>query len=160
MQSVTIICIGKLKESYWRDACSEYCKRLGGSQHIQIVELDEERLPEKPSDAQIEMGLKKEGQMILSHIPSNSAIVTMCIEGKMLSSVELSQQMNKWAVSGLNKVTFVIGSSFGLSQEVKDKSHFRLSMSSMTFPHQMARVMLLEQLYRVSQIEKGGKYHK
>ena len=160
MQSVIIICVGKLKEEYLRNACSEYIKRIGGKEHIQIIEIDEERLPDNPSNAQIEKALEIEGKKIMQHIPSSSAIVSLCIEGKMLSSVDLSKQMGKWAISGLNKVTYIIGSSFGLSPEVKEKSQLCLSMSAMTFPHQLARVMLLEQIYRAMQIERGSKYHK
>lgn len=160
MQPVTILCIGKLKESYWRDACAEYIKRLGGAGKAQILELDEEKLPENPSKALIDKALEKEGRDILSHIPSGSAIVPLCIEGKQISSEALSSTMQDWAVRGFSKVTFIIGSSFGLSDAVKAKGHLKLSMSPMTFPHQLARVMLLEQIYRAAQIESGSRYHK
>ncbi|MBP5303568.1 MAG: 23S rRNA (pseudouridine(1915)-N(3))-methyltransferase RlmH [Clostridia bacterium] len=159
MQSITIICVGKLKEAYWKQACEEYCKRLGSHQ-VTIVEIGEERLPENPSQAQIEAGLKAEAKHILEKIPQGSIVVPLCIEGKQVSSVELAKKMNTWAVNGSSKVSFIIGSSFGLDDSVKQKGDFCLSMSPMTFPHQLARIMVLEQLYRVSQIEKGGKYHK
>lgn len=159
MIAITIIAVGKLKERFFADAVTEYCKRLGAFCKLSIAEVDEYRLPQNPSDAQIEKGLLEEGKAILSKIPQRAHITSLCIEGKTQSSEELAADIAK--VSGeTSQIVFVIGSSHGLSDEVKEKSHKRLSMSPMTFPHQLARVMLCEQLYRACSITAGGKYHK
>lgn len=161
MQTVNIITVGKLKESYFRDACAEYVKRLGAFCKINVIELAESRLPDNPSESEISKALDSEGKEMLSLISGKSAYnIAMCIEGSQLSSVELSQKLDDVAVSGSSTVNFVIGSSFGICDEVKKKCHFRMSMSKMTFPHMLARVMLLEQVYRAYQISVGGKYHK
>lgn len=160
MKTVTLICIGKLKEAYWRDAVAEYQKRLSAFCRFEIVELPECRLPENPSPAEIEKALDSEATAILAKIPAGAAVVPLCIEGKPLSSPDLSALLQKWAVEGKSKTVCIIGSSFGLSDRVKAAADFRLSMSPMTFPHQLARVMLCEQIYRAMQIEAGGKYHK
>lgn len=160
MLNVTVLCVGKLKEAYWRDACAEYAKRLSAFCRFQIVELEESRLPEKASAAQIEAALSAEGKQMLAKIPSGAAVVALCIEGKTCSSPELSQQLEGFAVGGSSHIVFCIGSSYGLSPEVKTRADRRLSMSPMTFPHQLARVMLCEQIYRAMQISHGGKYHK
>ena len=157
---IKIICVGKLKEAYWRDACAEYSKRLSAFCHLQIVEVNEERLPDNPSPAQITAALEGEGHRLLSRIPAGVPMVSLCIEGKGITSPALSKQLSQWAVDGNSHIAFVIGGSWGLSDLVKSSSKLRLSMSEMTFPHQMARVMLLEQLYRALQISSGGKYHK
>ena len=160
MRTITVLCVGKLKEAYFRDACAEYVKRLGGFAKVQIVELDEERLPDAPSAAQIEAALAAEGKRMMEKIPRGAAVVALCIEGREQSSEALAATLSRWAVEGISHVVFVIGSSFGLSPEVKAAAKLKLSMSPMTFPHQLARVMLLEQVYRACQIEAGGKYHK
>ena len=160
MLNITVICIGKLKESYLRSACDEYQKRLSTLCRLNIVELMPEKLSDSPSQKEIEAALKDEGKRITEKIPQGSAVITMCIEGKQLSSNELSEKLQSLAVSGTSTVTFIIGGSFGLSDEVKQKSTLRLSVSKMTFPHQLFRVMLLEQIYRALQIELGTKYHK
>lgn len=160
MLNVTVACVGKLKEAYWRDACAEYTKRLSGFCRLQIVEVAEERLPDSPSVAQITAALEEEGHRLLSRIPAGAAVIALCIEGKSISSEMLSEQLSKWTVDGVSHVVFVIGGSFGLSPLVKETAKLRLSMSAMTFPHQLARVMVLEQLYRALQISSGGKYHK
>lgn len=160
MLNITVICVGKLKEDYLRSACEEYRKRLSALCKLSIVELLPEKLSDNPSQKEIEAALKNEGKRILEKIPQGSAVITMCIEGKQLSSPELSQKLQALAVSGTSSVVFVIGGSFGLSDEVKQKSTLRLSVSKMTFPHQLFRVMLLEQIYRALQIELGTKYHK
>lgn len=160
MRTITVLCVGKLKESYFRDACAEYVKRLGGFAKVQIIELDEERLPDAPSPAQIEATLAAEGKRMLEKIPRGAAVVALCIEGREQSSEALSATLSRWAVEGISQVVFAIGSSFGLSPEIKAAAKLKLSMSPMTFPHQLARVMLLEQIYRALQIEAGGKYHK
>lgn len=160
MQKVMIVCVGRLKEAYLRDACAEYAKRMGRFASFSVIEADEEKMPDNPSQAQIDAALKKEGERILSRIPSGARIITMCIEGKMLSSEQLSAELDSAASSGAGTVVFVIGGSWGLSEQVKAASSLRLSMSRMTFPHQLARVMLCEQIYRAFQISTGGKYHK
>ena len=160
MQTVNIICIGKIKEKYLTDAIKEYSTRLKPFCKFSIIELDEYRLPDKPSQAQIDTCLLEEGKKILSKISKNSFVIPMCIEGKLASSQELSDIVRDAGVMGKSTVDFVIGGSFGLSDEVKQRGDFRLSMGRMTFPHQFARVMLSEQIYRSFQIMTGGKYHK
>ena len=160
MLNVNIICIGKLKENYLRDAQSEYSKRLTPFCKLNIIELDEYALPQNPSEAQINQGLEKEGKQILQKIPNGSFVYAMCIEGKQRSSTDLSAEIEALKVDGKSDITFIIGGSFGLSDEVKARADKKLSMSLMTFPHQLARIMLLEQLYRSFQISSGTKYHK
>lgn len=159
MLSVQIICIGKLKEKFWREACAEYEKRLRPFCRFSILEIPESRLPDQPSQAQIENALEDEGKKILS-AAGNNLLIPLCIEGKPLSSPELAGRIHDWATKGTSSIAFVIGSSFGLSESVKQKGNLRLSMSPMTFPHQLARVMLCEQVYRAFQILHHGKYHK
>lgn len=159
MLTVQIICVGKLKEVYWKAACAEYEKRLRVFCNFSITELSECRLPDNPSAAQIEAALKTEGTSILS-AAGNSHLFALCIEGKALSSEQLAEKVNTLAVNGTSTISFLIGSSFGLSDEIKKRADFRLSMSPMTFPHQLARVMLCEQIYRAFQIVNHGKYHK
>ena len=160
MLNVTLLTVGKLKEAYWRSACEEYKKRLGAFCRPNIVEVDEYRLPEKPSQAQIDAGLEAEGKKLLEQIPAGSYVITLCIEGKELSSPQLAEKLAAVSVQGYSRVFFIIGGSFGLSPAVKARSDLRLSMSPMTFPHQLARVMVLEQLYRSEAIQAGSKYHK
>ncbi len=160
MQNITLICIGKLKESYLRDAVSEYIKRLSGLCKLNLIELPAEKLSDNPSHKEIENALENEGKRILEKIPKGAYVYTMCIEGKQKTSEELSSEMDNLAVRGYSNITFIIGGSFGISEKVKAVSDFRLSMSKMTFPHQVARVMLLEQIYRAIQISIGTKYHK
>lgn len=160
MQSINIICIGKLKEKYLADAIREYSTRLTPFCKFSIIELDEYRVSDKPSDAQIKACLEDEGRRILSKIQKNSFVIPMCIEGKLLSSEELSSTIGDAGVMGKSTVDFIIGGSFGLADEVKKRGDVKLSMGRMTFPHQLARVMLCEQIYRSFQIMTGGKYHK
>lgn len=160
MLTITVACVGKLKESYWRDACAEYSKRLSAFCRLQIVEVPEERVPSNPSQAQITAAMEEEGHRLLSRIPAGIPVVALCIEGKGITSERLSEQLSKWMVDGVSHLAFVIGGSWGLSPLVKETADLQLSMSGMTFTHQMARVMLLEQLYRAMQIAAGGKYHK
>lgn len=160
MISITIICIGKLKEKYLRDACEEYKKRLTAYCRLNVIELAAEKLSDNPSEKEIKNALDEEAKRILSKIPENARVYSMCIEGKQLTSVQLSEKIENEAVSGISHIVFVIGGSFGLSDKIKEKSDVRLSMSKMTFPHQLARVMLLEQIYRSIQISAGTKYHK
>ncbi len=160
MLTVTIACVGKLKEAYWRDACAEYQKRLSGFCRLQIAEVAEERLPDEPSAAQIGAAINAEGQRLLSRIPDSAAVVALCIEGKEMPSESLAQCLSQWTVEGISHVVFVIGGSYGLSDAVKHRARLRLSFSPMTFPHQLARILTLEQIYRAFHICSGGKYHK
>ncbi len=158
MMTIQILAYGKLKEKYLRDACAEYEKRLSRYCTFRCTELEPIQLPEKASDKEIAAALEKEGQQLLKRMKGYN--IAMCIEGKMLDSVQLSDKIAAAGVSGDSTVTFIIGSSYGLSEEVKRKADLRLSMSPMTFPHQLARVMLMEQIYRGYQIQSGSKYHK
>lgn len=160
MMNITVIALGKLKEKYMREFSEEYQKRLSAYCKLNIVELTPKALSDNPSQAEISQALEAEAQMIKAKIPSNSYVFSMCIEGKQMPSEAFSQKISKLALNGNSSLVFIIGSSFGLSEEIKKLSEERFSMSEMTFPHQMARVMLLEQLYRAFQISSGGKYHK
>lgn len=156
--NINLIVIGKLKEEYLRSACAEYIKRLSRYCTFELHELDECRLSDSPSEKEIAAALKKEAAQIKKY--ARGLIVPMCIEGKQLTSPELSQKIVSAGVDGQSTVSFIIGSSFGLDPEIKSMGTLKLSMSKMTFPHQLARVMLLEQIYRSFQIAEGGKYHK
>lgn len=160
MLRVKIITVGKLKESYLRDAQSEYLKRLSAFCKAEVVELAEERLPDNPAPAQIEQCLKKEAQKIRKEIPAGAFVYSLQIEGKHISSEQLAKKLEENALSSKSTVVFLIGSSFGLEEALKRESDFALSFSKMTFPHQLARIMLLEQLYRAFSINAGTKYHK
>ena len=160
MIAVQVIAVGRLKEAWMRDGCAEYVKRLGLWSRASVVEVDEYRLGENPSPAQIRICVEKEGERILEKIPKGARVVAMCIEGKTLSSEELADYLARAAASGAGRLAFVIGGSHGLSAAVKDAASLRLSMSPMTFPHQLARVLLLEQLYRAFSINANAKYHK
>jgi 23S rRNA (pseudouridine1915-N3)-methyltransferase len=160
MLNITIIAIGKLKEQYLRDASAEYQKRLSASCKLNIIELNPEKLSDNPSAKEIENALANEAKSIIAKIPKGAKVYSMCIEGKQRTSEELSAEIDNLAIEGVSNIVFIIGGSFGLSDEVKKLSHFRLSMSKMTFPHQIARIMLLEQIYRAMQISLGTKYHK
>ncbi len=155
---IHLITVGKLKEKWLRDAYDEYDKRLQRYCRLTLTELPEARLSESPSDAEITAALRQEGQAILHSC--RGKIIALCIEGKLRSSEEFADMLDSAAVSGDSTVSFVIGSSFGLSDEVKKSADMRFSMSPMTFTHQIARVLLMEQLYRAFQISTGGKYHK
>ena len=160
MQRVTILCVGKLKEKFYIDAAAEYVKRLQRYCKLEIIELPEQRLPEDPSPAEIQRALRAEGAAIREKLPKGGAVVALCIEGKPCSSEELSRRMADFGIQGRTQVTFIVGGSFGLDEDVKKQADWRLSMSPMTFPHHLARVMLLEQIYRACQIAEGTKYHK
>ncbi len=160
MMNVQLIVLGKLKEKYMKDFASEYEKRLSAYCKMSVVELEPVKLSDNPSQSEIDNALIKETKMIKDKIPKNSYIFAMCIEGKQMSSEELSQKLEDIALSGKNNVVFIIGSSFGLSNEIKQMSDFRFSMSKMTFPHKLARIMLTEQIYRGFSISNNGKYHK
>ncbi len=157
--NITLICVGKLKEKYLTDACNEYKKRLSAYKP-NIIEISPERLSDSPSESEINSALEKEGKKILEKLPKGSFVYAMCIEGKQRTSEELSAEIERIKLGGTGSIAFIIGGSFGLSDEVKKRADDRLSMSKMTFPHQLARVMLLEQIYRAVQIGLGTKYHK
>ena len=160
MQAVTILAVGKLKEGYLRDAAAEYQKRLSAFCKLKIIEIDEERLPQDPSPALIQKTLEAEGRRILAKIPTQAYVVPLCIEGRQLPSEKLAEKLEALATSGCSQIVFIIGGSHGLADAVKARADFKLSMSEMTFPHQLARVMLLEQVYRAYSILTGTKYHK
>ena len=161
MQTVTILAPGKLNADYFARAAAEYAKRLSAYCRLRVVELAEEPIAEKnASPALIERALEKEGRAILAAVPKGSCLVALCVEGRMETSEGLSAFLSERAQSGAGDVTFAIGSSHGLADSVKRAAALRLSMSRMTFPHQLTRVLLLEQLYRAFSINHGGKYHK
>jgi 23S rRNA (pseudouridine1915-N3)-methyltransferase len=160
VQHIKLICVGKLKESFYAAAAGEYQKRLSAFCRIDVEEIPEARLPENPSRAEIDAALKTEADAILARLPKASAVIALCIEGVELDSRELAARLEKLAAAGTSRLAFVIGGSNGLHGDVKDRAVLKLSMSRMTFPHHLARIMLLEQLYRSYMILSGGKYHK
>ena len=160
MQRVTLICVGKLKEKFYIDAAAEYQKRLSRYCRLDIIELPEEKLPQDPSPALVEAALRREAESIRAKLPPSSSLVALCVEGRQRSSEELAQLMAAWASRQENRLVFLIGGSFGLDPSIKAQAAASLSMSPMTFPHHLARVMLLEQIYRGFQILEGGRYHK
>lgn len=160
MLGVKLICVGKMRERFYIDAFEEYRKRLGAYCRLELVELAEQRLPDKPSAAEIAAALEKEGTEILREIPSDAFACALCIEGKELSSEAFSALFTERENSGKPKICFVIGGSCGMSGTVKARADIKLSMSKMTFPHHLARVMLIEQIYRAFKIAEGSRYHK
>ena len=160
MFDITLITMGKLKEKFYISAAQEYAKRLSGYCHFTLVELPESRLPENPSPAEIAAGLEKEAETILARIPKSSWFSVFTPEGKELSSEKFAEKMKDVKLSGKSSAIFLIGSSFGIAPKVKERADFRLSMGPMTFPHHLARIMVLEQLYRAEAIQAGSKYHK
>ena len=160
MFEITLITMGKLKENFYTSAAAEYEKRLKGFCQFMLLELPEVRLPDNPSQAEIDAGLNKEADLIFSNIPKNSWFCVFTPEGKMLSSEELALKLKDIKISGKSNACFLIGSSFGIAQKIKEKADFHLSMSPMTFPHHLARIMVMEQIYRAESIQAGTKYHK
>ncbi len=161
MTKINILCIGKLKESYLREAVQEYTKRLSAFCKLNIIELDEYKILDKnPVKAQIDKCIEEEGKSILSKIPKNSYVVALCIEGKRFSSKELSSYISELQTNKTSSICIIIGGSWGLSKEVKGFADLKLSLSDMTFTHQLTRVMVCEQIYRAFQIMNSGKYHK
>ena len=158
--NVTIICIGKLKEQYWKDAVAEYSKRLKSYCSLNIVELKESRLAANPGAAEEIAVVEAEGKEILERTDSSMYVVSLEIKGKKLSSEALSEKIGNLALEGKSNIAFVIGGSLGLSPEVSSRADLKLSFSDMTFPHQMMRVILLEQIYRSFKILKHEPYHK
>ena len=160
MISIKIIATGDLKESYLRDAIKEYQKRLGAWCKIEEIILKEEKLPDNPTKAQIDKALELEEKKILEKISPKSYIIAMCVEGKQLSSEELAEKISDVTLSGKSEIVFIIGSSFGLSNGIKNIADYKLSISKLTFPHQLLRVILHETIYRSLSIINGTKYHK
>ncbi|MCA1011782.1 23S rRNA (pseudouridine(1915)-N(3))-methyltransferase RlmH [Halobacillus halophilus] len=157
---ITIVTVGKLKEKYLKQGIEEYVKRLGPYAKVDIIEVPDEKAPENLSEAQMEEVKQKEGERILSKISQDTYVMTLEIEAKQLTSEKLASHMDSLATYGKSKVAFVIGGSLGLSDEVLKRSDFSLSFSKMTFPHQLMRLMLVEQVYRAFKIMKGEPYHK
>lgn len=160
MQKITVITVGNLKEKYLKEAINEYSKRLSSFCRLEIIEIKESRLPDNPSQGEISACLNEEAKKIEGYIPQNTDIVALCIEGKELSSPELARFIADSGVSGKSGITFIIGGSFGIAEEIKAKAKLKLSFSKMTFPHQLFRVMLAEQIYRAFSINAGSPYHK
>ena len=160
MFEITLITIGKLKEKFYISAAAEYEKRLKGYCQFKLLELPEVRLPDNPSPAEISAGLEKEADAIIAKIPKGAWFCVLTPEGKLLSSEALAQKLKDVKLSGKSSACFLIGSSFGMAQRIKDMADFKLSMSPMTFPHHLARIMVLEQIYRAESIQAGSKYHK
>ena len=160
MVDVTVICVGKLKEKFYQEAAAEYAKRLKGYCKLNIVELAEQKLPKNPSLGEIQWALEKEGDAIRAKIPPGSRVAALCVEGRMRSSEEIPQMFPVPGRSPEKHMVFVIGGSYGLHPSIKAEAWAQLSMSPMTFPHHLARVMLLEQIYRAYQINAGSRYHK
>lgn len=159
MLRVTLITLGRLKEPYLREAVSEYTKRLQSLCRLEVIELSPAPLPDRPSAAQIDAALEAEARKIEEKLPSGAKLIPLCIEGKLLSSEDFSARLESAGMEG-GSIAFVIGSSYGLSDRIKRRADLLLSLSPMTFPHQLARVLLLEQIYRGLKILAGGTYHK
>lgn len=159
MLKVNIICIGNLKEAHWRGAVLEYSKRLNGICRFSVIELAEYKLPKDPGEAQIAQVLDKEGKQIIRRA-GKSYCIALCIEADKMTSEDFAESLNKLSIDGVSEISFLIGSSYGLSEEVKEFADLKISLSDMTFSHQLARVILCEQIYRAFSINGAGKYHK
>ena len=155
---IKIVCVGKLKEKYLKDGIDEYLKRMSRFAKIEITELTDEKIPDTPSSAQCTAVLKAEGEKIKKHL--EGYIISLCVEGKSMSSEKLAEKIASVQLSGNSTITFVIGGSLGIDEEVKKQSHFKLSFSEMTFPHQLMRLILAEQIYRAFKINNNENYHK
>lgn len=160
MIGIKIICVGRLKEKFYIDAQKEFFKRLTGYCKPEIIEIPEALLPQNPSEAEVLQSLEKECAAIERKLTASAYLIALCVEGREMDSFELSNLLADCAGRGESKLNLVIGGSFGLHQRIKDRTNIRLSLSKMTFPHNLARIMLLEQLYRAFKINEGGKYHK
>ena len=160
MMTIKLICVGRLREKFYTAAADEYIKRLGAFCRIDVEEVNETRVSEKPSKAELDAALMREAEAIERAIPKGARLIAMCIEGAQTDSVGFSEMISDTAGSGASKLCFVIGGSNGIHESIKKRADVRLSMSKMTFPHHLARVMLLEQIYRAFQIMEGGRYHK
>lgn len=160
MIRINVIAVGKLKEKYLKEACGEYLKRLGTYAKVTVTEVGEYKCSESQTEAEIASVIEREGEAIAAKIPKGSYVIPMCIEGTQLSSPELSQKLEAVSLNGISDITFIIGGSFGLSQKVKALGNFKLSFGKITLPHQLMRVVLLEQIYRALSISNNSKYHK
>lgn len=160
MLTVTILAVGRIKEKYFTDAIAEYSKRLGRYCRLNIIEVKDEPTPDNPTDRERELVLGKEGERLLEKLPRGAYLIPLCIEGGQVSSEKLAEKLDAVAGSGYSEIVFVIGGSMGLCDEIKKMADMKLSFSKMTFPHQLMRVILLEQIYRAFNISNGGKYHK
>ena len=160
MFEITLLAMGRLKENFYISAAAEYSKRLSGYCRFQLLELPESRLPDNPSVAEIAAGLEKEAEVILSRIPKGAWFCVLTPEGKPLSSEAFAEKLKEVKLSGKSSACFLIGSSFGMASRVKERADLTLSMGPMTFPHHLARIMVLEQLYRAEAIQAGSRYHK
>ena len=160
MIKINIIAVGKLKERYLTEGCNEYLKRLKAFAKVNIIEITEYKSSDNSSPTEIETVKLKEGEAIISKIPKGSYVIPMCIEGKQLSSEELSKKLEDVSLGGCSEITFIIGGSFGLSDEVKKLGALKLSFGKITLPHQLMRLILLEQIYRAFSISNNSKYHK
>jgi 23S rRNA (pseudouridine1915-N3)-methyltransferase len=158
--NISIISVGKLKEKYLRQGIDEYIKRLSGYAKVEIIEVPDEKAPENLSEQEMEQVKQKEGERILAKISEDTYVIALAIEGKMKSSEELAESLDKLATYGKSKIAFVIGGSLGLSKQVMQRANEALSFSKMTFPHQLMRLILLEQVYRAFRINRGEPYHK
>lgn len=158
--NIKIVVVGKIKEKFIQEGIKEYSKRLSRYVKLEILEVDDEKAPENLSKKEMEIVKSKEGERILSKIPSNAYIISLAIDGKSLSSEEFSKKIDDLALEGISDITFIIGGSLGISEEVLRRSDFKLSFSRMTFPHQLMRLIFLEQIYRAFKIMKGEPYHK
>lgn len=157
---ISVVCVGKIKEKYFTMGIDEYSKRLSRYCKLDIIEVPDEKTPDNASEAEELMIKKKEGERILKHIKESAYVIALAIEGKMLTSEELAEKINKLGIGGDSHIVFVIGGSLGLDKTVLDRADYKLSFSKMTFPHQMMRMVLLEQVYRGYRIMKGEPYHK
>lgn len=158
--NISVICVGKLKERYWSDAIAEYCKRLKSYCNLEILELKESRLPDKSGPAEEQTVKETEGEEILKKIRDGVYVVTLEVNGKAMSSEKLAEKIEKLTIDGVSNIAFIIGGSLGLSKAVSRRADLQLSFSAMTFPHQMMRVILLEQIYRSFKIIRNETYHK
>ncbi len=158
--NIKIISVGKIKEKYYQDAIKEYSKRLSKYCNLKITEVSDEKTKENASDKEIDLILAKEKERLINNIKDNEYVIALDIRGKKLDSVEFSEKLNKLAIFGKSNVDFIIGGSMGLHKEVLDRADFKLSFSDMTFPHQLMRVVLLEQIYRAYRIINNEPYHK
>ncbi|MBE7038884.1 MAG: 23S rRNA (pseudouridine(1915)-N(3))-methyltransferase RlmH [Ruminococcaceae bacterium] len=157
---IKIICVGKLKEKYLKDGISEYIKRLSRFCKTEIIELNDEKIPDNASKAEEDIVIKNEGEKILKHIQKGEYVISLCVEGKSISSTGLAEKINEITLSGLSTITLIIGGSLGIDDKIKNLSDFKLSFSKMTFPHQLMRLILLEQIYRAFKINANEEYHK
>ena len=157
---ISILCVGKVKEKFYRDAIDEFSKRLSRYCKLEIIEVADEKTLEEASDTEIKIVKDKEGERLLKNIKEDAYVICLCIDGKQLDSEELSEKMEQLAIQGKSHICFVIGGSLGLADAVIRRADFKLSFSKMTFPHQLMRVILLEQIYRAFKINEGSTYHK